>query len=91
MSNTSKPSAALVLYILQCKDDTLYTGITNNLEQRIAKHETGQGAKYTRGRGPFKILYTQEFPNRSAASSREYEIKRLSKLQKKMLSSNEAL
>jgi len=42
-----------VVYILQCKDDTLYTGYTNDLRKRIAMHEQGKGAKYTRGRGPF--------------------------------------
>lgn len=45
-----------VVYILKCADDTLYTGITNDLEARIVKHESGKGAKYTRSRGPFELI-----------------------------------
>lgn len=71
-----------IVYILQCADDTLYTGITNNLEVRIQKHNEGTGAKYTRGRGPVTVLRTWEFPNKSEASKEEYRIKKLSKAQK---------
>ncbi len=73
------------LYILQCNDHSLYTGIANDLERRISQHETGQGAKYTRGRGPFKLMYTQLFETRGAALKREYEIKQLSKQDKAKL------
>jgi len=71
-----------VVYILECKDKTLYTGITNNLERRLSQHETGTGAKYTKGRGPFQIVYTESCKNRSEASRRESEIKQLSKQEK---------
>lgn len=63
------------VYILQCNDGTLYTGYTVDIERRIKLHETGKGAKYTRGRGPFKLLYEEGFSTKSAALQREYEIK----------------
>ena len=71
-----------VVYILECADGTLYTGITNDLEKRIAAHEDGTGAKYTKGRGPFTLLYREECENRSAASKRELAIKKLSRAEK---------
>lgn len=70
------------VYILECNDNSLYTGITNNLERRITQHETGKGAKYTRSRGPFRIVYTESFSGRGDASRREYEIKQLPKQEK---------
>ncbi len=60
-----------VLYILECADGTYYTGITNDLAKRLAAHEAGQGAKYTRGRGPLKVVYSEECDDRSHASQRE--------------------
>ncbi len=71
-----------VVYILECKDKTLYTGITNNLEKRISQHEQGMGAKYTKGRAPFILKYTELCVNRSAASKREVKIKSLSRKEK---------
>lgn len=71
-----------IVYILKCSDGSLYTGITNDLEGRIAAHEGGSGAKYTRGRGPFKLLYQEKCATRSAASKREMGIKRLSRADK---------
>ena len=71
-----------VIYILLCNDDTLYTGITNDIENRLTQHETGAGAKYTKGRGPFRIVYQERAPDRSTASKREYEIKKMTKSQK---------
>lgn len=71
-----------VVYILKCGDGSLYTGITNELDQRIKAHEEGTGAKYTRGRGPFKLVYREDCENRSAATKREMAIKRLSKDEK---------
>ncbi|MGH1456617.1 MAG: GIY-YIG nuclease family protein [Alphaproteobacteria bacterium] len=70
------------VYILECADQTLYTGITNNLERRIAMHEVGTGAKYTKGRAPFRLVYKQDVQNRSIASKRELEIKKLSRKEK---------
>lgn len=68
-----------VLYILRCKDDTLYTGITDNLEKRLQAHRLGKGAKYTRGRGPLTLLYTEDCDDHSQALRREFEIKRLTR------------
>ena len=73
---------AWVVYILECKDKTLYTGITNNLERRIQQHESGQGAKYTKGRGPFRVVYTEACEDKSFALRREHEIKQLSRSEK---------
>ena len=70
------------LYILQCADNTLYTGITNDLPARISAHETGQGAKYTRGRSPLKLLYQESYENRSEATKRERAVKALSRAEK---------
>ena len=73
-----------IVYILECADRTLYTGITNDLEHRITEHEKGTGAKYTRGRAPFTLLYTESHGSRSRALKREAEIKsfdRATKLQ----------
>jgi putative endonuclease len=66
-----------VVYILECADGTLYTGITNDLENRIRAHESGLGAKYTKGRGPFKLVYSEGCASRSDASRREAQIKKL--------------
>jgi len=70
------------LYILQCSDGTLYTGITNDLPKRIKAHEAGAGAKYTKGRGPFILVYQEACEHRSAASKRELAVKKLSRRQK---------
>ena len=72
-----------VVYILECSDKTLYTGITNNLEKRVLQHNTGsEGAKYTRARRPVKCVYNEEQKNRSEATKREYAIKKLSRVEK---------
>ena len=65
------------VYIVQCADDTLYTGIATELERRIDEHNhSDKGAKYTRVRRPVKLVYSEEYPDRSTASKREYEIKK---------------
>lgn len=71
-----------VLYILECADGTLYTGITDDLKRRIGLHATGKGAKYTRGRGPLKLRYQVNCEDRSHALREEIRIKRLSREQK---------
>lgn len=71
-----------LVYILKCSDDTLYTGITNDLERRLKAHEEGRGAKYTRGRGPFDLIYQEKYSDRSEATRREYQIKALSHIEK---------
>lgn len=70
------------VYILKCADKTLYTGITNNLEQRIEKHNSKCGAKYTKTRTPVELVYFETQLNRSAASKREIEIKSFSRQKK---------
>ena len=71
-----------VLYILECKDGTLYTGITDDLERRIKAHNSGKGAKYTRGRGPLILRYQEPCPDKSSALRREREIKALPRKEK---------
>lgn len=73
---------AYFVYILRCADDSLYTGITNDVERRIAAHNEGTGAKYTRGRGPVVLMYQEECEDKSAALRREIEIKKLSRAEK---------
>ncbi len=63
------------LYILECKDGTLYTGITTDVERRFSEHKNKKGGHYTSAREVVRIAYTEEYPNRSAASKREAEIK----------------
>lgn len=70
------------VYILKCKDNSLYTGITNNLEKRIEKHNKGIGAKYTKGRRPVKLMKKFTVNNKSEALKLECKIKKLSKKEK---------
>ncbi len=79
VSETERP---WIVYILQCADMSLYTGITTDLDGRLVKHMNGTGAKYTRGRGPYEVILTEHHPTKSAALKREAEIKRLNKAQK---------
>ena len=74
-----------VVYILQCRDGTLYTGITDDLEHRMKAHAQGRGAKYTRGRGPLTLRYTEHCEDHSAAARREYRIKQLTRQEKLLL------
>ena len=69
-------------YILKCADDTLYCGWTNDLEKRLAAHNSGTAAKYTRTRRPVKLVYYEEFETKQEAMSREFHIKRMSRLEK---------
>lgn len=73
------------VYILKCRDGSLYTGWTNNIEKRLAAHNSGAGAKYTKGRGPVTLVYLEKLPDRSAALRREAAIKKLTRQQKKDL------
>lgn len=70
------------VYILRCKDGSLYTGWTDNLQHRLKMHQMGKGAKYTKGRGPLELAYSELLPDKSAALKREYAIKRLRKTDK---------
>ncbi|WP_299822374.1 GIY-YIG nuclease family protein [Phascolarctobacterium succinatutens] len=73
---------AAFVYMLRCKDGSLYTGWTNDLKHRLAMHSSGRGAKYTRGRGPLKLVYSEELPDKEAALRRECAIKKLRREQK---------
>ena len=73
------------VYILQCADDTLYTGSTSDLCRRLAAHNRGKGAKYTRSRLPVRMVYAEEQPDRSAALRREAAVKKLTRAQQKTL------
>ena len=73
------------LYILRCGDGTLYTGITNDVEKRLAAHRAGKGAKYTRGRGPLELVYREVLLDQSTALKREHEIKSMTRQEKEKL------
>ncbi|MBT7913012.1 GIY-YIG nuclease family protein [Candidatus Bathyarchaeota archaeon] len=72
------------LYVVKCSDDSLYTGITTSMHRRLRQHngEIKGGAKYTRSRRPVTLLATQDYPDRSTASSAEYRFKQLRRAQK---------
>ncbi len=77
-------------YMVRCKDGTLYTGWTNNIERRMEAHNSGTGAKYTKSRRPVKLVYCEEFPTKEEAMKREYAIKHMKKKEKeKMVSGME--
>lgn len=69
-------------YILECNDNSFYTGWTTDIERRVECHNNGKGAKYTRGRRPVVVKYFETFDTRSEAMKREYEIKKLSREKK---------
>lgn len=69
-------------YVLECADQTLYAGYTNNIEKRVAIHNAGKGAKYTRARGPVKCIYNEMFKTKQEAMRAEYAFKQLTRTQK---------
>ena len=75
-------------YIVRCKDDSLYCGWTNNLEKRMASHNSGTGAKYTHNRYPVELVYYETFETKQEAMRREYAIKQLTRKQKLELVTN---
>lgn len=72
-------------YLVECSDKTYYCGYTNNIEKRIAAHNSGRGAKYTRGRGPVRLVFLEEYETKEEAMSREFHIKQLTRSQKEEL------
>ena len=79
------------LYILRCKDGSLYTGITTDVEKRLEAHRSGKGAKYTRGRAPLELVYREECGDHSTALHREIEVKALPREEKlKLIKKSEA-
>lgn len=73
------------VYILRCSDGSLYTGISPDVEARLEAHRTGKGARYTRGRGPFELVYRESAGTQAEATCRERAIKRLTREKKDML------
>ncbi len=78
------------VYIILCSDDTLYTGITTDIERRILQHADGRGAKYFRGRKPKQLLYLEGDHDRSSASKRELSIKEMRRPEKQLLACSDA-
>ena len=70
------------VYIIRCADGTLYTGSTDDVQRRLEVHRSGKGAKYTRGRGPLELVYSEQVKSWSQALRRESEIKKMTRLQK---------
>ncbi len=70
------------VYIIECKDGSLYTGITTDVARRFEEHKAGDGGHYTRARGAKKLLYSEQHPNRSAALKREATIKKMPRAKK---------
>ncbi|TLN00137.1 GIY-YIG nuclease family protein [bacterium] len=75
-------AAKYFTYIVRCRDGVLYTGYTNDINERINKHNRGEGAKFTRGRTPVELIYWEEYPTREEAMQREWAIKQLDRKQK---------
>lgn len=73
------------VYILELSDQSYYIGITNNIEKRMLVHSSGKGSKYVRSRLPFRIVYKEEVFDRSSATKREIEMKKMKKIDKKKL------
>ncbi len=73
------------VYVIECCDGTLYTGYTTDVERRVAEHNAGRGARYTRGRTPVELAHVEDFASRSAAMQREHAIKKLPRVKKKRL------
>ena len=71
--------------MLKCRDNSIYTGMSNNLKKRLDTHEKGNGSKYVRARLPFRLIYIEECQSRSNAIKREIEIKKLNKKNKELL------
>lgn len=73
------------VYIVECKDGTYYTGYTNDIDNRIERHNSGKGAKYVRGRGPVKLVYTKKYRRKKDALRAERDIKGLKRAEKERL------
>jgi len=79
------------VYMLRCRDNTLYTGMTDDIPRRLQAHNSGSGAKYTRGRSPLTLVYQEACATKSDALKREYAIKQLTRAQKEALIQKESL
>ena len=87
MANTSKNMDANkhYVYVVECKDGTFYTGYTTDIKRRLGEHNSGDGAKYTKGRYPVTLKYQESYESRSLAQKREYQIKQLPRSKKEEL------
>jgi putative endonuclease len=85
ISSEKKKQNSHYIYVLECSDGSLYTGYTTDIERRLKEHNSGQGAKYTRGRLPVKLRHQESFKSRSLAQKREYQIKQLPRSKKEEL------
>jgi putative endonuclease len=81
----SGPPAPWTVYLLRCRDGSLYCGITNDVERRLEAHATGKASRYTRSRLPVKLAYAEPQPTKSAALKREVAIKRLTRRHKQAM------
>ncbi len=81
-TRTGPAGGAWWLYLLECGDGSWYAGISNDPDARLLAHAQGRGARYTRGRGPLRLLASRAYPDRAAASRAEYALKRLPKARK---------
>ena len=82
---TSERHAGWFVYIVECSDNTLYTGVATDIEARLAEHNAGRGAKYTRARLPVALVHSEEAKDKSTALRREHEIKRMRAADKRSL------
>ena len=83
----TKPKTKWHLYLVRCADDTIYTGISSDVQSRIDKHNSGRGAKYTQARLPVRLIYSESQPNRISAMKREIEVKKWGRKRKENLAS----
>jgi len=83
---TTQPGRSWTLYLLRCRDGSLYTGITTDLERRLAQHQKGLASRYTRSRRPVQVVYRETCEDRSHALKRERAVKTLSRQAKERLS-----
>jgi putative endonuclease len=80
-----KRNTTWYVYMVRCCDGTFYTGMTNDLDNRVRAHNAGEGAKYTNGRRPVELVYAETAGSKSAAASLEYRIKKLRRAKKALL------
>lgn len=85
MPKQAKKPVTSYIYILKCSDNSFYTGWTTDLEKRVQTHNEGKGSKYTRGKRPVVLIYSEGFSRREEAMKREYQIKQLTRAQKEAL------
>lgn len=78
------------VYMIECSDGSYYTGYTNDLKKRLAAHNAGKGAKYTKSRRPVRLIYQENFDNKKDALKREYAIKQLTRSEKETLINDKA-